>query len=107
MLLKFFTFQNWVYWSMLNYDLAFLAGDAYQDRVNLIANFWHVLYICLYSNCVQGSESLASWQANLLFEPIQFEVNSILLFLFGFFWNLLYLFDYFEMFLFLNYWFQL
>lgn len=25
---------------------------------------------------VQGSESLASWQANLLFEPVQFEVNS-------------------------------
>ncbi|KAI3809546.1 hypothetical protein L1987_25523 [Smallanthus sonchifolius] len=23
--------------------------------------------------CIQGAESLASWQANLLFEPIQFE----------------------------------
>lgn len=28
---------------------------------------------------LQGSESLASWKANLLFEPIQFEVNAIML----------------------------
>jgi len=27
---------------------------------------------------VQGSESMASWQANLLFEPIQFEVLQLL-----------------------------
>lgn len=26
----------------------------------------------------QGSESLASWKANLLFEPVQFEVGSYL-----------------------------
>ncbi|KAL3517386.1 hypothetical protein ACH5RR_019975 [Cinchona calisaya] len=27
---------------------------------------------------IQGSESLASWQANLLFEPVQFEGNDVL-----------------------------
>lgn len=36
---------------------------------------------------LQGSESLASWQANLLFEPIEFEVIHVLIsFLCDLFW---------------------
>lgn len=26
---------------------------------------------------LQGSESIASWQANILFEPVQFEVKPL------------------------------
>lgn len=42
----------------------------------MIANldFFLVCYPTNYCFDMQGSESFESWQANLLFEPVQFEV---------------------------------
>jgi hypothetical protein len=39
------------------------------------SNFCAIVVVLLFVTYVQGSESIASWQANLLFEPVKFEVR--------------------------------
>ena len=98
------TLMHFGLWSnklLLTYKINNNKKNNKRSIVHLLAVVW--LMICLSPNDirslitfgilfifgltenfpVQGSESLASWQANLLFEPVQFEVNSFFWLSFG------------------------